>query len=322
MRIVLACVVVGALLAAAPAVAGEEKKEAEAPIENRCFRVKYSTPEKVFSFLDSLKSPRGNIVVSEEDGTVLIMDTAESIAEMEKVLAVLERKRELGVFRLKAMAKDVEQVVNAWLRDNKLGRVIADEHSNQLFVECLPGRMGEVETIVNQLGGRKVEPGKPAEGEVKDTSRVRLDIRLVLAEEGQKERVLNHSLLTANYQESKWTFGKKLSFVTTTTSQTQKSTVVAKDVNFVDVGGIVRMAPFAAYDGSVSIQIKPEFSKHTSTTKEGVPVVEVVELEATVVVQKGDDFVRVFSGEYFEPKQSMELYVRAAFDEKAEVRTK
>jgi type II secretory pathway component GspD/PulD (secretin) len=52
--------------------------------EVKTFRLKYAIPEQAFNMLDALKSSIGRVLVDENTGTVLIMDTPDKIREMKK----------------------------------------------------------------------------------------------------------------------------------------------------------------------------------------------------------------------------------------------
>lgn len=116
------------------------------------FRLKYAIPQQAFNMMDTLKSEVGRLLVDEDSGTVLVMDTPERLQEMEKALATLEQSGTIRVFDLKyAKAKEVEEKLKDQLEVNKLGFARADVRSNQIIVKTLPDRMNEVEKLVEAL---------------------------------------------------------------------------------------------------------------------------------------------------------------------------
>lgn len=120
--------------------------------EVRIFRLKYAVPESVFSLADALKSEIGRLVVDQDSGTVLVMDTPEKIKEIENAIVSLEKKSNTQVFELKyAKAKDIEDQLKDKLDGKKVGTVKADERSNQVVIEALPERMKEIEKLINSL---------------------------------------------------------------------------------------------------------------------------------------------------------------------------
>lgn len=118
----------------------------------RVFRLKYAIPDQAFSLLEILKSDIGRLLVDPESGTVLVMDTPESIERMRRSLAGLEAKRSLKVYDLQyASALDVESQLQVQLDNKKVGLVKADERTNQVIVETYPERMNEIEHIITAL---------------------------------------------------------------------------------------------------------------------------------------------------------------------------
>ncbi len=118
----------------------------------KTFRLQYASPQQAFNMLDTLKSDVGRLLVDEESGTVMVMETPEKLREMEESLAVLEQEGTTRVIDLKyAKAKDLEERLKDELEANKLGYVKADERSNQLIVKTLPERMKQIEAIVEAL---------------------------------------------------------------------------------------------------------------------------------------------------------------------------
>lgn len=115
----------------------------------KTFRLQYAMPEMAFNLLDALKSSIGRLLVDEHSGTIMIVDTREKVAEMEKSLAVLEQKGLVRIFDLKyAKAVDLEASLKPDFETNKLGTVKADERTNQLVVKTFSDRMDEVERLI------------------------------------------------------------------------------------------------------------------------------------------------------------------------------
>ncbi len=116
------------------------------------FRLQYAIPEQAFNLLDTLKSEIGRLLVDEDSGTVMILDTPDKLREMEEALATLESGNTVRVFDLKyAKAKDIEERLKDQLELKKLGFIRADERSNQVIVKTLPSRMKEVQQVIEAL---------------------------------------------------------------------------------------------------------------------------------------------------------------------------
>ena len=118
----------------------------------RTFRLQYAIPQQAFNMLDTLKSEIGRLLVDEDSGTVMVVDTPDRLQEMDKALATLETGGTIRVVDLRyAKAKDVEERLKDHLELNKLGFVKADERTNQVIVKTLPERMQEVEQLIQAI---------------------------------------------------------------------------------------------------------------------------------------------------------------------------
>jgi type IV pilus assembly protein PilQ len=120
--------------------------------EVKVFRLKYSIPEQAFNLLDALKSEVGRVLVDQEAGNVMLMDTPERMAMMQKALEEFERENIVEVFTLKyARAKEAEEILKTRLDAKNVGSVKADERNNQIIVQALGNRMDEVRILIASL---------------------------------------------------------------------------------------------------------------------------------------------------------------------------
>ena len=118
----------------------------------KTFRLEYAVPEQVFTLLDTLKSEVGRALVDAESGSVMIMDSAEKIKEIEGALKLFEQKSIVKIFELNyAKASDVEEQLATQLDAKKAGSIKADVQGNRVIVQTLPERMKEVERLIKIL---------------------------------------------------------------------------------------------------------------------------------------------------------------------------
>ncbi|MEI8011228.1 MAG: secretin N-terminal domain-containing protein [Candidatus Omnitrophota bacterium] len=116
------------------------------------FRLQYAKPSYVLAALDNMKSNVGKIIIDEDTGAVVLIDTPDSIEKMKKVLADIEQPLETVVYNLQyAQANVVADKLRARIDAKSVGSISADERSNQLVVRVFPGRKDEVEKIVRHL---------------------------------------------------------------------------------------------------------------------------------------------------------------------------
>ena len=112
----------------------------------------YAKPSYVLSALDSMKSTLGKIVIDEDTGSVVMIDTPQVIEEMKKAIDRMESPMETYVYSLQyAKADVIAEKLKARIDANTVGSITADERSNQLMVRALPGRRQEVESVIKSL---------------------------------------------------------------------------------------------------------------------------------------------------------------------------
>ncbi len=124
----------------------------------KTMHLNYSKPTYVLSTLDSIKSSLGKIVIDEDTGTVVMIDTPEAIALMEKALVEIEKPIETYTYTLQyAKADVVVEKLRGQLEDNAVGSIIADERSNQIIVRAFPGRRDEILEAIKKLDTKTKE---------------------------------------------------------------------------------------------------------------------------------------------------------------------
>jgi type II secretory pathway component GspD/PulD (secretin) len=112
----------------------------------------YAKPTYVVSALQSLQTAVGKVIVDEETGSVVMIDTPDALVAMEELLEKLEQGVNTRVVKLKyAEAKMLEAHLQNRLDAKGVGSVFADERSNQLVVTAYPGRMGEIIPVIHSL---------------------------------------------------------------------------------------------------------------------------------------------------------------------------
>lgn len=118
----------------------------------KTFRLDYAAPDRAFEFLNSLKSEIGSLLVEQDSGTVMVVDTPERIEKMEEALAALEKGGEVVVLNLNyANAADIEAQLKKELDDKNAGSIVADEKTNSVIIRTYPGRMKSVKDIIAAL---------------------------------------------------------------------------------------------------------------------------------------------------------------------------
>ncbi|HOW34789.1 MAG TPA: secretin N-terminal domain-containing protein [Candidatus Omnitrophota bacterium] len=121
-------------------------------------RLSYAKPSYVLSTLDNIKSSLGKIIIDEDTGSVVMIDTPQTLAEMKKALERMESPMETYVYTLQyAKADVVAEKLRPRVDANAVGSIVADERSNQLVVRALPGRKEEIEALIKSLDSKTKE---------------------------------------------------------------------------------------------------------------------------------------------------------------------
>jgi type II secretory pathway component GspD/PulD (secretin) len=114
--------------------------------------LQYSKPSYVLAALDNMKSNIGKIIIDEDTGTVVLVDTKHSIENMKKAIEQIERPLDTFIYDLKyAKADVVAEKLRSRIDAKAVGSITADERSNQLLVRVFPGRHNEIEKIISSL---------------------------------------------------------------------------------------------------------------------------------------------------------------------------
>jgi type II secretory pathway component GspD/PulD (secretin) len=114
--------------------------------------LKYAKPSYAAAAVQAIASAIGKVIVDEETGTLIMIDTEDKLEKMDKLLDKIEHRLETRVFRLQyANAKDVETQLRAQLDAKGVGTIFGDTRSNQVMVTAYPERMDEVIPLIESL---------------------------------------------------------------------------------------------------------------------------------------------------------------------------
>lgn len=114
--------------------------------------LRYAKPSYVLTALQSIQSSIGKIIIDEETGQVIMIDTEEKVTEMNALLNEVEAGQETRVVLLKyASAKDVEAQLRSRLDAKSVGNIFGDARSNKLIINAYPDRMDEIVKLIEDL---------------------------------------------------------------------------------------------------------------------------------------------------------------------------
>ncbi|MDP8265963.1 MAG: secretin N-terminal domain-containing protein [Candidatus Aceula meridiana] len=118
----------------------------------KTIHLNYSKPGYALSTLESIKSSLGKIVIDEDTGTVVMIDTPEAIEKMLNAIKEIEQPMQSYVYNLQySKAATVVEQLNARLAENAVGSITADVRSNKIIVRALPDRRKEIMEVVKSL---------------------------------------------------------------------------------------------------------------------------------------------------------------------------
>ncbi|MFH1414128.1 MAG: secretin N-terminal domain-containing protein [Candidatus Omnitrophota bacterium] len=119
--------------------------------EVRTIKLSYAKPSSVLNLIAPFQSTIGQIIVDDPSGTMLVSDTPENIALIEKTIDDLDQPLQTMFFDINyANTEDIKTHVST-LTTPELGKVITDERSHKLIVSDLPKRLLKIGEIVKEL---------------------------------------------------------------------------------------------------------------------------------------------------------------------------
>jgi type II secretory pathway component GspD/PulD (secretin) len=114
--------------------------------------LQYAKPSYILAALDNVKSNVGKIIIDEDTGSVVLIDTPDSIRKMRRIVSEIELPLDTVVYNLQyAKADVVADKLRMRIDAKSVGSITADERSNQLVVRAFPGRKDEIEKIIRHL---------------------------------------------------------------------------------------------------------------------------------------------------------------------------
>ncbi|MCK9572480.1 MAG: hypothetical protein M0Q96_04305 [Candidatus Omnitrophica bacterium] len=119
--------------------------------ETRTIRLAYAKPANVMKVIESLKSDLGKIISDDATGTIILIDTPQSITTMSKAIEELDLPLETAVFNINyARFADIKAYLNDLITPG-LGQVIVDERSSKVVVYDLPKRLARITKLMQEF---------------------------------------------------------------------------------------------------------------------------------------------------------------------------
>lgn len=117
-------------------------------IQTRIVHLKFSSASRVEAFLNSIKSPGGEIIVDANTNTLVLMDSPEKLALMDQVLLEIDVPIETKVFELSyAEAGDIAEKIDGVLTE-LVGKMKFDKRSNKIVITDTPMKIEEITRVI------------------------------------------------------------------------------------------------------------------------------------------------------------------------------
>lgn len=114
--------------------------------------LKNAKPSYVLAALQAVQSSVGKVIIDEDTGTVVLIDTPQKLLQMGVVLDQVENSLEMKTIQLQyAKVEDVVAQLKTQLEAKGVGTVIGDARSNQIILSAYPERMTDAVKLVKAL---------------------------------------------------------------------------------------------------------------------------------------------------------------------------
>lgn len=245
----------------------------DVPVQTKVIVLNHAGVEDVSRQISEMLTPSlGSIKADERSSRIVICDTPQKIAEIEKVIEAFDRRDREVLIEAKIMQVTLSD-------EQKLGvdweAVVNDYHSLRLT--------GKFDILNAADKGGRLGVGTLAADDY--TALIE-----ALEEAGRTEILSSPRIMAANNREARILVGSTEPYVTTTvTTPASGPSTTAESVTFVEVGVKLFVTPTIHEDDFITMKIKPEVSSVTGNLTTGnnntIPVIETSEAETTVIVK-------------------------------------
>jgi type II secretory pathway component GspD/PulD (secretin) len=119
--------------------------------QTRTFRLAYAKPVNVLNVINSLKSELGKIISDDSTGTIIVMDTPQSLEIMANTIKELDQPLDTVVFDINyARSADIKNYLNELITPG-VGQIIVDERSSKVVVYDLPQRLNRIKKLMQEF---------------------------------------------------------------------------------------------------------------------------------------------------------------------------
>ena len=117
----------------------------------RTIKLTYAKPANVLNVINALKSDLGKIISDDATGTIILMDTPQSMDVMADTIKELDQPLESVVFNVNyARFADLKNYLNEMITPG-VGQIFLDERSSKVVVYDLPQRLARIRKMMQEF---------------------------------------------------------------------------------------------------------------------------------------------------------------------------
>jgi type IV pilus assembly protein PilQ len=251
--------------------------------ETEIFDIKYAKAADIKSQLaPAITSGPGELYVDERSGKVVVTDLSDKMSKLRRMLDAFDQPSsqvtiEAEIVQI-TLNKEYQREMN-WEKIFKSGGFGPVD-----LVGTFPASPSFSPSPALDTASAKATVGTLAQNKYTATFKF-------LETLGNAKILSSPRITVLNNQEAKVLVGTREAYITSTSSQAQTTTITSENVQFIDVGVKLSLTPSINKDGYITIKIKPEVSRVSSTITTAVgsrvPIVETSEAETVVKVRDG-----------------------------------
>lgn len=292
---------------ATPTKIAEER--AAAVTFTKVYPLNYAKAEEVKANLDSIRMAegrRGNISNDARTNSLIITDTPEGLASIERIIAELDKRPAQVLIEAKIVEVVLTNSYDLGIQWQYASTLVNDANS-KVYVggtksETTSSALGSgavanatvVSALTTSEGGTGVSfPASSVNGQVASIAfgiisndTLISGVLSALAQKGLSKILSNPKVTTINNKEAKILVGQRIPYTTTTVTTTGST----QSTSFLDVGVKLTVTPTINVDQKITLAVHPEVSLYVRADAAG-PVVGTREAQTTVLVGSGQTVV-------------------------------
>jgi type IV pilus assembly protein PilQ len=293
------------LVAPADEIAAREKLEIEAnrqvaalaPLQSEFFTIKYAAAADIQKFLTAegskINSDRGAVVLDSRTNTLLIMDTAQNLADIREIIARLDVpvRQVLIEARVVVASSNISDELGVrWgglgFKNNRsLDHISGSANAGVHAIDSLNDGALEIpwpDAYVVDFGVTDPNASSMAVG-ILNNGMLQIELSAIEAE-GQAEVISTPKILTADAQEAVILSGKKIPIRVATSSG-------ATAVSYIEAVLGLTVTPHITPDNRILMDLKLTQDSVAEFSQLGDPIIDINQITTNVLVGNGDTIV-------------------------------